>query len=129
MAKKDLVLRDQTLRFVKCISLFIKSLSGAEQTVSRPDSAAADEHLASIFSALHTLIHTIYAVLEANPAGTLRQQQQHRRRLNDQIDELKENLNLLAIELRLNKIERVVNLSLEMAKNANELFLGIASNN
>lgn len=148
MTKKDLILRDHTLNLVKCISAFIKNLGGSGGTTMNNDdattSSATETHslhsirnnyLNSIVDALRTFMQIVNVIMESwSLSLSLKQQvnntillqrQRQQQRVRDQIEELRENFNLLVIELKLDKIERVINLSLEMAKNANDLFLEI----
>lgn len=108
MGKKDLILRDLTLRFIQTISIFIKYLSGN-------DNRKLDIELKEIISSLKLLIETIESIDLYNKS----------QKISEQVDELEKCLNTMIYELKMNRIEKVINSALDMARTANELFLTI----
>lgn len=105
----DLVLRDLTLKFIHNISIFIKLLNGE----SRQN---LDSKLKEIIQSMENLIEAIFSVEVFKSS----------RVVSEQVDELEKCLNTLVYELKMNRTEKVINCSLEMARNANELFLTLA---
>lgn len=106
--KKDLVLRDLTLKFIQTLSIFIKYLNGN-------DERKLDSELKEIIQSLKHLIETIESMNVYERAE----------RINEQVDELEKGLNTLIYELKMNRIEKVINSALDMARTANDLFLTI----
>ena len=107
--KKDLLLRDQTLTFIQTISIFIRFLN--------TDNQKLDTELKEIMVALNTLIETI---------GTI-EVSTHSKLINKKVNELEMLLKSMVSELNKNHIENVINTALDLARNANELFLAITN--
>lgn len=107
--KKDLLLRDQTLTFIQTISIFIRFLN--------TDNQKLDTELKEIMVALNTLIETI---------GTI-EVSTHSKLINKKVNELEMLLKSMVNELNKNHIENVINTALDLARNANELFLAITN--
>jgi hypothetical protein len=107
--KKDLLLRDQTLTFIQTISIFIRFLN--------TDNQKLDTELKEIMVALNTLIETI---------GTI-EVSTHSKLINKKVNELEMLLKSMISELNKNHIENVINTALDLARNANELFLAITN--
>lgn len=102
----DLALRDLTLKFIHNISIFIKLLN--EETRLN-----LDDKLKEIIQSLENLIEAIFSI-EIFKSSRI---------ISEQVDEMEKCLNTLVYELKMNRTEKVINCSLEMARNANELFL------
>jgi hypothetical protein len=111
-ANKDIVLRDQTLKFIQNISLFIKYLHSDENR-------KLDGELKSIMLSLKSLIQSIESFQVIN----------HSVEINDLVNKLDRYLNFMINELKKNEIECVVNSALTMARTANDLFLLITKSN
>ncbi|CAF0736619.1 unnamed protein product [Brachionus calyciflorus] len=109
---KDLFLRDLTLKFIQNISIFVKLLNG-------DDRRNVDGQLKEIIQSLEKLIEAINNIEIFKLSQTI----------NDQVDELEKCLNTMIYELKMNRTERVISSALEMARNANELFLAITRQN
>lgn len=107
--KKDLLLRDQTLTFIQTISIFIRLLNTDNQTL--------DNELKEIMVALNNLIETIETIEVSS----------HSKSINKKVNELESLLSIMIDELKNNRIENVINTALEMARNANEMFLCITN--
>ncbi len=101
----DILLRDQTLVFIQTISSFIHYLN--------IDNHKLDNELKAIIVSLNHLIETI-EIFEVN--------NQSKNLIAKQIGELEKYLTIMIEELKLNRIENVINTALELARNANELF-------
>lgn len=50
------------------------------------------------------------------------------KKITEQLDELEISLNLMMNQFKSNHIEKVISLSLEMARKANEMFVSITKN-
>lgn len=108
-SKIDLILRDQTLVLIQSISNFIRYLNS--------DNNKLDSELKSILIALNRLIETVEGIEINNQAKKLK---------TNKVYELEKYLRKMIEELKENHIENVINTALELARNANELFLSIA---
>lgn len=108
-SKIDLILRDQTLLLIQSISNFIRYLN--------TDNQKLDSELKSILIALNRLIETVEGIEINNQAKKLK---------TNKVNELEKFLRKMIEELKENHIENVINTALELARNANELFLSIA---
>lgn len=104
-------MRDQTLQFIQSISVFIRYLSTDNQKLER--------ELNEIMESLNSLIKTI----QANEISS------HMKLLNKKIEDLEILLGIMIEDVKKNQIENVINTALELARNANELFLEIISFN
>ncbi len=111
-ANKDIILRDQTLKFIQNISLFIKYLHSEENR-------KLDNELKSIMLSLKSLIQSIESFQIINQSADI----------NDYVNKLDCYLNFMINELKKNEIECVVNSALTMARTANDLFLLITKSN
>lgn len=107
--KKDLLLRDQTRTFIQTISIFIRLLSNENQKL--------DTELKEIMLSLNHLIETIETLEVSN----------HSKIINNKIHDLETLLAVMIDELKKNHFDNVVNTALELASNANELFLAITT--
>jgi hypothetical protein len=94
--------------FIQAISNFIHYLN--------TDNHKLDNELKAIIISLNRLIETIETIGVSNQSKSL---------IGKQISELEKCLTLMIGELKLNRIESVINSALELARNANELFLTI----
>ncbi len=102
-------MRDQTLTFIQTISIFIRLLNTDNQTL--------DNELKEIMVALNNLIETIETIEVSS----------HSKSINKKVNELESLLSIMIDELKNNRIENVINTALEMARNANEMFLCITN--
>jgi hypothetical protein len=122
--KTDMILRDQTLYFIKKISIFIRSLTVGTRTV--------DKELKEIMVALNNLIDRIEITTVQIKTTTTTPNNDHRNSkaiINEKINELERLMNLIIDELKQTQLDDVINTSLELAKTANELFLTITKTN
>lgn len=125
MSRRDLVIRDHTLKFIQAISVFIKYLNGES------DEAAGrklDGELKEILVSFKSFVNAIESIEVVNDAAAANEQAllATRKQVGRQLSDLDERLSLMISEFRLNKIENVVSLALEVARNANEIFLNLA---
>jgi wyosine [tRNA(Phe)-imidazoG37] synthetase (radical SAM superfamily) len=119
-----MILRDQTLYFIKKISIFIRSLTVGTRTV--------DKELKEIMVALNNLIDRIEITTVQIKTTTTTPNNDHRNSkaiINEKINELERLMNLIIDELKQTQLDDVINTSLELAKTANELFLTITKTN
>ena len=105
---KDILLRDQTLHFIQTISVFIRCLNSVQNIRD------IDNELGHIRNALCQLVETI---------KTLDNLDYHQsKRIHEKLSDLEKLLLKLIQELKVNRLENVINTSLELARTANELF-------
>ena len=104
----DLILRDQTLKFIQTISTFIRYLNGDNQRMM-------EQQLKEIVGTLRDLIGIIETIEIMSSC----------KKITQQISDLETCLSKMIKEFKLSNIENVVNSALEMARTANELFLTI----
>lgn len=110
---KDLILRDQTLAFIQNISLFIKSLN-------TKNIGSVDREFSEIRAALKKLINVINN-FEFGKSSQLE--------IQEKMNYLEEMMLRLIQEMNGKCLEKVINVSLGMARTANELFHVITSTN
>ncbi len=104
--ENDMLLRNQTLKFIQSISIFIKTLNTNKQQV--------DEELKSIMISLKQLIELIEMMDENLTDCEL---------INEKVSELDECLNQMVEQLKQNNLETVINSALNMARASNDLYM------
>ena len=78
-----------------------------------------DNELKAIMISLKHLIEIIESIDFYNRSAVI----------NEQVNELEKCLNTMVAELKLNRLENVINLALDLARTANDLFLTITKSN
>jgi hypothetical protein len=107
LTRKDLLLRDQTLKFIQNISIFIKYLNNQ-------DLGKLDGELREIIMAFQSLIEVIQCI-DLDKSSTI----------SGQLADLEACLGLMINEFKASQIEKVVSLALDLARKANEMFINI----
>ena len=137
--QKDLVLRDHTLKFIQAISMFIKYLNNnnGETTTPSNNNNKLDNELRDIVVSFESFVNAIDDSLVNDGSSSLTScvveeaatTKKRTDELERQLGDVEESLARMISEFRLNKIERVVSLALDVARSANEIFLDIAKSN
>ena len=134
--QKDLVLRDHTLKFIQAISMFIKYLNNnnGETTTPSNNNNKLDNELRDIVVSFEGFVNAIddSLVNDGSSSCVVEEAATTKKRTDElerQLGDVEESLARMISEFRLNKIERVVSLALDVARSANEIFLDIAKSN
>jgi hypothetical protein len=111
-SNKDIHLRENTYNFIQKISAFVNSLS-------KNNNQQIDFELKTIFYSWNSLCD----IYESYPNVTNKTKKVH-----EIVEELDQKLTVMIEELKLNHLDKVISIALDLAHNAKKLFCRILNN-